>query len=139
MSALVGQTGYFHVIAIDYDGTVAERDRTHPEAIAALGGLRENGRRVVSVTGRILADPPAVFPDVDQHFDSIVAENGAVLTRHGTTRTLAAPVPRDLDNALGARGIRSRRGVVFLACEGRDDAAVLAEVRNQHLECQLIR
>ena len=107
--------------------------------LAALDQARAGGLRVVIVTGRILAELEAVFPDAGGHADLIVAENGAVLARGGRRRRLAAPVPAGLAAALSRRGVACRRGAVLLACSGADEHVVLAEVRRLGLECQLIR
>lgn len=133
------QPGYFHAVAIDYDGTLACGDRPKAEVLAALAEMRAAGRRVILVTGRILAELRAGFPDVDRHFDLVVAENGGVLSSEGVERLIAVPVERELDGSLAARGLTFRRGLVLLACEGKDERLVLSEVRRLGLECQLIR
>lgn len=131
--------GFFHAIAIDFDGTLTLSDRPEAETLGALDEARAAGRRVIIVTGRILAELHAAFPDVDEHTDAIIAENGAVLAHGGRQRRLAVPVPEDLAAALEARGVAVRRGQVLLACDGSDDAVVLSEVRRLGLECQLVR
>jgi hydroxymethylpyrimidine pyrophosphatase-like HAD family hydrolase len=133
------QPGYFHAVAIDYDGTLSTTDRPASDVLAALAETRAAGRRVVLVTGRILSDLRVVFPDVDRHFDLIVAENGGVLSSQGVERVVAVPVAKELDDALAERHVPFRRGLVLLACEGHDERAVLAQVRRLGLECQLIR
>ncbi len=47
---------------------------------------------MILVTGRIMSELRAVFPEVDEHVDAVVAENGAVLVTHGGVRLLADPV-----------------------------------------------
>lgn len=74
---------FFHAVAIDYDGTLTERPRPDADVLAAIREVRETGRACVLVTGRILAELRADFPEVDRHFDAVVAENGAVLARAG--------------------------------------------------------
>jgi hypothetical protein len=109
--------------------------------LAGLDEARAAGRRIVVVTGRILAELQAVFPGAGEHAELIVAENGAVLS-HGDRRRrrfLAAPVPGALADALTAWGVACRRGEVLLACSGADETVVLEEVRRLGLECQLIR
>jgi hydroxymethylpyrimidine pyrophosphatase-like HAD family hydrolase len=68
----------FHVLACDYDGTLATDGRIAPETMEALRRVREAGRRVILVTGRQFEDLLDVCPEVD-FFDLVVAENGAVL------------------------------------------------------------
>lgn len=133
------QPGYFHAVAIDYDGTLSDTDRPSADVLGALAETRAAGRCVILVTGRILSELRAVFPDVDRHFDLIVGENGGVLSSQGVERVLAVPVAKELDDALAERHVQFRRGLVLLACEGHDERAVLAQVRRLGLECQLIR
>lgn len=133
------QPGYFHAVAIDYDGTLSDTDRPAADVLAALAETRAAGRCVILVTGRILSELRAVFPDVDRHFDLIVGENGGVLSSQGVERVLAVPVAKELDDTLAERHVQFRRGLVLLACEGHDERAVLAQVRRLGLECQLIR
>lgn len=130
---------YFHAVAIDFDGTLAQGDRAHPDALMALTELRQAGVQVVLVTGRILSELRAVFPDVDDLIDVVVAENGAVVACRASTWTLADPVSEDLCSALVDQGVRFRRGEVLLACEASDQTKVLAEVRRLELEYQLVR
>jgi len=138
-SAPPGDPGFFHAVAVDFDGTLTVAGRVDPEALAAIDEARSGGRRIVIVTGRILAELLPVFPGVGQHADLIVAENGAVLARGCRRRILAAPVPDELAAALARRGVAVRRGEVLLACAGQDESVVLEEVRRLGLECQLIR
>jgi len=135
----IGQAGFFHAVAVDFDGTLTDAGRVHPDALAALDEARVGGMHVVIVTGRIIAELQAAFPDAGQHADLIVAENGAVLLRGCRRRALAAPVPGELAAALARRGVACRRGEALLACSGRDEPAVLEEVRRLGLECQLVR
>jgi hydroxymethylpyrimidine pyrophosphatase-like HAD family hydrolase len=128
---------YFRAVAVDYDGTLTTSGRPSGDVLAAIAETRADGRRVVLVTGRILAELRSVFPGVDDHFDAIVGEDGAVAARAGHDRLLAAPVPGELDAALAARGVRFRRGEVLLACDLADEPAVLEAVRELGLECQL--
>lgn len=134
-----GKPGFFHAVAVDFDGTLTDASRACPDALAALDDIRAGGMRVVIVTGRITAELQAAFPEAWQHADLIVAENGAVLVRGCRRRLLADPVPGELAVALSRRGVACRRGEVLLACSGQDEPAVLKEVRRLGLECQLIR
>src|SRR5437870_1981055 len=96
----------FHVLATDYDGTVAHHGAVDDATRAALGRVRASGRKVVLVTGRELTDLVRVFPELDA-FDVVVAENGAVV-HHPTqrqTRLLGEPPPEALVTALRARGV----------------------------------
>src|SRR5204862_8127136 len=79
-----------HVLAVDYDGTIAAHGRLDPVTARALAMVRESGRRLFLVTGRLSPDLRGVSPDVDVIFDAIVAENGAVVRfpRRRDARTL---------------------------------------------------
>ena len=70
-----------HVLACDYDGTIAPGGVVSPDTRAALARVRQSGRRLVLVTGRMLDELRAVCPDLDAMFDAVVAENGALLYR----------------------------------------------------------
>src|SRR5919204_6911451 len=68
-----------HVLACDYDGTIADEGRLTPETAAVLARVRESGRKLFLVTGRMLDELKTVCPDVDHIFDVVVAENGGLL------------------------------------------------------------
>jgi haloacid dehalogenase-like hydrolase len=71
---VVGATPYFRAVAVDFDGTLAEGE-VAPETLAALSEARARGIRVILVTGRIMSELRAVFPEVDDRVDAVVAEN----------------------------------------------------------------
>lgn len=80
-------------LATDYDGTLATDGLTSTDAISALGRLRASGRQAILVSGRRLDELLEVFPQIDL-FDSVVAENGAVLyIPHTKEVTLVAKPP----------------------------------------------
>ena len=54
---------------------------------------------MILVTGRILHELHGAFPDVEDHVDAIVAENGCVLWTQRGTRLLADPVGPELATA----------------------------------------
>jgi hydroxymethylpyrimidine pyrophosphatase-like HAD family hydrolase len=126
-------------VAIDYDGTLTTGRRPSAEVLESIHRVREAGLKLVLVTGRILAELRRDFPDAAEHFDMLVAENGAVLQREGVSRALTAPVPVALDEALVERGVPFRRGQVLLACDGEHDVTVLEDLRRLGLDCQLSR
>ena len=101
----------FRVLALDYDGTIAEAGRLHPEVRAAIEELRRGGIAVVLVTGRILDDLVRVAGGL-QLFDAVVAEGGAVLAlpQGGRTLALADPPAPALLEALGRAGIEAVAG-----------------------------
>jgi hydroxymethylpyrimidine pyrophosphatase-like HAD family hydrolase len=128
----------FQAIAVDYDGTLTRSDRPTPDVLAAIHEQRERGRVVVLVTGRILSELRMVFPEVDEEFDAIVAENGAVLADDDGVRDLAPPVDPALAQRLAHRDLPVRQGRVLLACEAQHDQAVIEEIVRLQLGCQLV-
>lgn len=131
---------HYRAFAVDYDGTLTTRGRPEESVIEALRVARADGLVTLLVTGRILANLREDFPDVDLHFDAIVAENGAVLTRGGDAgRALASPVSRELSDALESKGVGVERGQVLVALEARHAPAAEAHIARLGLECHLSR
>jgi HAD superfamily hydrolase (TIGR01484 family) len=130
----------YHVLAADYDGTLAHDGRVDEPTLAALHRLAETGRKLVLVTGRQLDDLLDVFPRADV-FMRIVAENGAVLYRPDTreTRDLAEPVPSALvDTLRGADVTPLAVGRVIVSTWQPWDTTVLGAIRTLGLELQVI-
>ena len=125
-------------VALDYDGTLTTGARPDDDVLAALAEVRAAGQRVVLVTGRILAELRHVFPDVDDHVDAIVAENGTVVSGATGHRRLVPPVPPVLEDALTRRGVPVRGGEVLLACDAAHGEIVFEEVRRLGLDCQVL-
>jgi hydroxymethylpyrimidine pyrophosphatase-like HAD family hydrolase len=129
---------YFRAVALDYDGTLAD-GLVAPDTLAALAETRARGIRVIVVTGRIMGELRAVFPDVQDHVDAIVAEQGGVLVTPLGVRRLVAPVDQAVSAQLRDRGVAHRRGQVLIACAASDETAALAVVRGLGLDCRLVR
>jgi hydroxymethylpyrimidine pyrophosphatase-like HAD family hydrolase len=55
---------WFRAVAVDYDGTLCRGPRPEPPGLAAVEQARRTGLRVVLVTGRILQELQADFPEV---------------------------------------------------------------------------
>ncbi|HET6282516.1 MAG TPA: HAD-IIB family hydrolase [Polyangia bacterium] len=130
----------YHALACDYDGTLAVHGRLLPATADALGRLRETGRKLVMVTGRQVDDLVVVCPDLTM-FDSVVAENGAVIYRPKTreVRLLAEAPPRAFAEALAARGVEPVGvGHVIVATWHPHETVVLEEIRRLGLELQVI-
>jgi len=130
----------FHVLAADYDGTLAYHGRIDDDTWGALKRLRESGRKLVMVTGRELDELLGLLPHPEM-FDRIVAENGAVVYDPATKEaqlTCATPPPELVAELL-------RRGVERVSC-GRAIVAtwephqntVLEVIRDLGLELQVI-
>ncbi|HEX4422817.1 MAG TPA: HAD-IIB family hydrolase [Kofleriaceae bacterium] len=133
----------YHVLAADYDGTLAHRGRIDDATWAALRRLRDSGRKVVMVTGRQLDELLALLADGGEPglFARIVAENGAVLYDPATreVRTLAAPPPPELVAELRARGVdRVATGHVIVASWEPHQDTILHTIRDLGLELQVI-
>jgi hydroxymethylpyrimidine pyrophosphatase-like HAD family hydrolase len=130
---------YFRAVALDYDGTIAFGARPDEVVLAALRKVREASCRTLLVTGRILSELEIEFPDVYQHFDAIVAENGAVVWQDGRQRAVATPVPTVLEQALAEQSIPVRRGMVILATDAVHDQSVRDTTVRLGLDEQLVR
>ena len=133
-----GALSYFRAVAVDYDGTLAEGP-VAPDTIAAVSEARDRGIRVILVTGRIMSELRAVFAQIEDHVDAVVAENGAVLITPVGVRQLVAPVDRAVSAALSARGVVHRSGQVLVACAAADEPAALEVIRDLGLDCRLVR
>ncbi len=130
----------YHLLATDYDGTLATDGEVAAETVAALEDLLATGRRLVLVTGRELDDLMSVYPDLSI-FERVVAENGALLYRPATKerRRLAEPPPPALLAALRRRGVAPLSvGEVIVATREPHEAAVLETIRELGLELQVI-
>jgi phosphoglycolate phosphatase-like HAD superfamily hydrolase len=132
-----GALGYFRAVALDYDGTLAD-GAVASDTLTALAEARARGIRVILVTGRVVHELRAVFADVEDHIDALVAENGAVLVTSVGVRRLAAPIDRAVSSALSARGVVHRSGQVLIACSAADEPAALEVIRGLGLDCRLV-
>jgi len=119
----MNRTSSIRAIACDYDGTLTGEGPVEPETLSALKRFKESGRRLILVTGRELKDLASVFPGLEI-FDTIVAENGAVLygAAHRREVPLGDPPPLAFVQQL------RRRGVTPLSVGGR----VVEKKRSQH-------
>ncbi|HEV8142601.1 MAG TPA: HAD hydrolase family protein [Methylomirabilota bacterium] len=129
-----------HVLACDYDGTIADDGRVTRETAAVLARVRESGRKLFLVTGRMLDDLKTVCPDVDKMFDLVVAENGGLLyvpERRETRRLGDAPEPA-LGEALQRRGVPFDIGNSILATTAAYSEAALAAIRETGVERSLV-
>jgi len=127
------------VLASDYDGTLAHDGAVPEEIVHALERFRQSGRKLILLTGRVLADLQSVFPRSDL-FDCIVAENGAVLYKPGTheSQVLAPPPKQSFLDALKQRGVPIGVGDAIVATWHPQETAVLEIIRDLGLELQVI-
>ena len=126
-------------VAVDYDGTLTDADVPDEAVLEALRTARAGGLAVVLVTGRILSELRTVFPGVEEEFDAIVAENGAVLCDAGGIQDLVTPVDAGLARTLARREIPVRQGRVLLACDAQHAGAVFEEVMRLGIDGQVVR
>jgi hydroxymethylpyrimidine pyrophosphatase-like HAD family hydrolase len=129
-----------HVLACDYDGTIAEAGVVSPETKAMLARVRESGRKLVLVTGRLLDDLRSVCPDVDQLFDAVVAENGALLYLPGPreAKTLGDPPEPALLAALYRNGVPFTVGASIIASHQAFAEAAVGAIRETGVERSLV-
>lgn len=130
----------YHVLAADYDGTLATDGRIDPPTIEALRLLKESGRKLVMVTGRELDELLGLL-DEPALFDRIVAENGALLYRPEAKEEvkLAEAPPPEFAERLVARGVGPISvGRAIVATWEPHESTVLEVVRDMGLELQVI-
>jgi len=130
---------WFHVLACDYDGTLATAGAMAPETTAALRRVRESGRRLLLLTGRRLDDLLATCPEIDC-FDLVVAENGAVLFEPAAKKAdaLADPPPPVFLDALARLGVPFSTGRVIVSTVVPYEVAILAAIKRLGLELQIV-
>ena len=127
------------VIALDYDGTIAQHDVLHPAVREAIAAARTRGIVVLLVTGRILDELRRVAGDL--HFvDGVIAENGAVVhfPDSGHTSMLAPAVPRAFLAELRRRGIPFRAGQSLVDADASEAPRLLEVIRTLELPLVLL-
>lgn len=130
----------YHVLATDFDGTLAEDGVVPPETIAALERCHESGRYLLMVTGRELTELKVVFPRLDL-FEYVVVENGATLycPRTDVEQALADPPAKEFVRALQSRHVTPLSvGKVIVATRTPHENDVLEVIRDLGLEMQVI-
>lgn len=130
----------YHLLATDYDGTLATDGHVDESTVAGLKDVLATGRKLVLVTGRELEDLASVFPELTL-FERVVAENGALLYRPATKerRRLAEPPPPKFAAVLRRRGVAPlSQGEVVVATREPHEAVVLETIRELGLELQVI-
>ncbi len=129
-----------HALAVDYDGTIAQHGQVGTTTAAALARVRESGRRLLLVTGRMLPDLRNACPDLDRMFDAVVAENGGLLylPARREVRTLGDPPEAALVEALRLRGVSFDLGSSIVATDEPYAEAALAAIRETGVERTLV-
>ncbi len=130
----------FHVLAVDYDGTIAHNGEVDEATLAALQRLRETGRKLVLVSGRRLEPLQELFAELTI-FEKVVAENGALLYDPHTNeeKLLSDATPPEFAERLSAAGVdRLETGRVIVATWQPYEAIALELIREMGLELQII-
>lgn len=127
-------------LATDYDGTLAHNARVDDATLQALARFRDSGRRLVMVTGRELEELKQIFPQLDL-FESVVAENGALLYRPATgeLKLLCEPPPPIFAQRLREKNVASLSvGQVIVATVEPHGAEVIQLIKELGLDLQVI-
>jgi phosphoglycolate phosphatase (TIGR01487 family) len=129
----------YAALATDYDGTLAHHGVVSTETLAAINRLRNSGKKLILVTGRVLEELKQVFPQIEV-CDLVVAENGAVLYRPSSRRMrlLAEPPPQSFVDKLRARGVPVQVGRVIVATVEPHENEVLQTIKRSSLELEVI-
>lgn len=130
----------YHVLAVDYDGTLAQNGCVKKSTLEALEKFLASGRHLVMVTGRELPDLFATFPQTHL-FEWIVAENGGLLYRPSTKeeRTISEAPSEKLIEALHRRGVAPISvGRSIIATWHPFETVVIEAIRDLGLDLQVI-
>jgi hydroxymethylpyrimidine pyrophosphatase-like HAD family hydrolase len=129
----------FRALAADYDGTLAKDGVVAPSTLKALQRVKESGRRLLLVTGRVFDELLEVFPEVDM-FDRAVAENGLILFRPAGSEVLSlgGPPSQKLVDALRSRGVPVSVGRGIVATVRPHETAVLETIQELGLEMEIV-
>jgi hydroxymethylpyrimidine pyrophosphatase-like HAD family hydrolase len=129
----------FAALASDYDGTLAHDGTVDEPTVDALRRARKDGLRLLMVTGRVLPDLLAIFPQLDL-FHLVVAENGATLydPASGVERMLAEPVPPALVRLLIRQHVPVSVGRTIVAAVAEHAPAFAAAIQSLGLDWHLI-
>lgn len=128
----------FRVLALDYDGTIAQDGMLDPTVKAAIMEARARGIVVILVTGRILDDLKQLVGDLG-FFDAVVAENGAVLSfLSGHSRLIGQPPPAVFVEELRRRQIGFTLGQCVVESDAGSAPRILAVLRELELPLLLL-
>ncbi len=130
----------YHALALDYDGTLAHGGKVAPEYVEALKKVKASGRKLLLVTGRILEDLKAVFPE-HELFDRIVAENGGLMYTPETKeeQILAEVPPPEFYECLKNAGVSNlTAGRCIVATWEPHETTVLEVIKSMGLALEII-
>jgi hydroxymethylpyrimidine pyrophosphatase-like HAD family hydrolase len=124
----------FRVLALDYDGTIAQGGTVHPDVRAALTEARAAGIATLLVTGRRLDDLRTVAGDLS-FADAVVGEGGAVVLYpdSGLSFVLSAPPSPVLLDDLRRLRIPAVAGQSIIEAEACFAPTVLDLIRKREL------
>jgi HAD superfamily hydrolase (TIGR01484 family) len=131
---------FFAALATDYDGTLAQHGQVDGSTRRAIEEIRQSGRKLILVTGRILADLASAFGTLDL-FDAVVAENGGLLfvPAKKAEIPLAEPPPEALVARLRELGVTPLSvGRTIIATWEPNETLVLKAIRDLGLEQHII-
>lgn len=131
---------HYYALACDYDGTLAQDGQVNQRTIEALERVKESGRALLLVTGRLLPDLKKTFPRLDL-FTYVVAENGALLYHPDTSseQPLGDPPSLAFLQELRERGVTPLdSGRVIASTWHPHETTVLSVIRDMGLELQVI-
>ncbi len=130
----------YQVLATDFDGTLARHALVEPGTVSALQRLRDSGRHALLVTGREIRELKEVFPRLDL-FDTIVAENGALLYNPAADafQLLCPPASRPFADALRQRNVTPLFiGHAIIASQEPYESVMAEVIRDLRLPLRLI-
>jgi phosphoglycolate phosphatase (TIGR01487 family) len=130
----------YHVLACDYDGTLAHDGKIAPATLAQLQSLLSTGRKLILVTGRELDDLLQVLVEI-KLFHRVVAENGALLydPASGQKKALSQPLPESFTELLHEHdGLQLAAGLAIVSVDRSHELKISALIRELGLELQLI-
>ena len=122
------------LLALDYDGTLAEDGGISPATRDALAEAKRAGFLLGLVTGRPHDELLGICPEIGL-FDLVVDENGSVLYFPGTgeLEDLGRAPPERFAEELGRRAIRHSRGRIVVRTWRQDIEETLAVIRDLDL------
>lgn len=118
------------VVALGYDGRIAEHGALDPTVRAAILRARELGVMVVLVTGRVLDELRRVAGDL-RFVDAVVGENGAVLA---FPETGYSQIPAELVR----RKVKAKQGQVVVEADAEHAPVTLGVIEEQHRRGELL-
>lgn len=130
----------YHVLATDYDGTIALHGKVDEPTVEALRQCKASSRKIILVTGRELDELIALFPEYEI-FDLIVAENGALIYNPASKEEilLGERPPQNFINELRQKNVAPMSvGRVIVATWEPHQTTVLEAIRHAGIEYQVI-